>query len=265
MKRNLSNPNLRLFIFLVLALLPAGGLFAADAVKDLARSADFVFRGTVRATGAANLSIVEPNATTAVVRVDEVLAVNGSLDDFTGREITVFLKEPLTAGDQRVFFTGVQLLGESLGVEEVGRAAGAVADVTAQARTAKDELRREALAARLAAADLVVSGRVLSTKAAGSLPEDGPLTEHDPQWREAVLAVRSVLKGKVGAKTVVFWYPASLDVMWARVPKPSVGQEGTWLLHRHEAESGATVHAAIDPQDLLSADEAKVAPELSRP
>lgn len=258
------------------ALLPAA-LSAADppakaaegtgarSVKDLARSAELVFRGTVQEPGAANLSIVEPNALTAVVRVDEVLKLGGTLDDFAGREITVFSSDTLSAGEVRIFFTRVRLLGESLGVQEVGRAAGSVAEVGAQVRSGAGEILREALAARLEAADLVVSGRVLGTRAAHPIPEDAPLTEHDPLWREAVLEVRSVLKGSVSEKTVTFRYPGSVDVMWARVPKPSPGQEGTWLLHHLPQESGAALFVAVDPQDLLSAAEETVAARLVNP
>lgn len=258
---------------LALALLAAFSWIAVEAsaaplakpVKDLTRSAEFIFRGTVQKTGAANLSLVEPDARTAIVRVDEVLKRSGTLDDFTGQEVTVFLSEALKAGDQRVFFTKVQLLGESLGVEEVGRAAGSVTDLKAQVGSAKDELLRESLTARLAGADLVVSGRVQSLRATDSTPKSGPITEHDPQWWEAVVEISTVLKGRVIGKTVAFWYPGSADVMWASVPKPRVGQEGTWLLHQQTPENGAAVFAIIDSQDLLSAQEARVAESMVQP
>lgn len=258
---------------LALALLAAFSWVAAEAsaatvarpVKDLTRSAEFIFRGTVQKTGAANLSLVEPYARTAIVRVDEVFKVSGTLDDFAGQEVTVFLSEALKAGDQRVFFTKVQLLGESLGVQEVGRAAGSVADLKVQVGNAKGEILREGLATRLAGADLVVSGRVLSLRATEAKPKTGPITEHDPLWVEAVLEIHSVLKGQVTGSTVAFWAPTSADVMWASVPKPVVGQEGTWLLHRHVPEGGAPVLAIVDPQDLLSAEEARVAESMVQP
>ncbi|HEX4965093.1 MAG TPA: hypothetical protein VF173_30070 [Thermoanaerobaculia bacterium] len=258
---------------LALALLAAVSGIAAEAaaapvakpVKDLTRSAEYIFRGTVQKTGAANLSIVESDARTAVVRVDEVLKMSGTLDDFAGQEVTVFLNEALQAGDQRVFFTQVRLLGESLGVQEVGRAAGSVADLKAQVGSAESELLRDSLSARLAGADLAVSGRVLSLRATEAAPQNGPVTEHDPQWWEAVIEINSVLKGQVTGKTVAIWYPGSADVLWAAVPKPRVGQEGTWLLHRTVPEGGAAVFAVADAQDLLSAGEAKVAAGMVRP
>jgi hypothetical protein len=229
------------------------------SVKDLTRSADYIFQGTVLATGAANLSIVEINPRTAVVRVDEVWKADGTLDDFTGREVTVFLSRAGRAGERRVFFTTVRLLGESLGVQELGRAAGSREALRRKVQKAQAELFRDDVGKRLAAADLVVTGRVVSTHKASGALANGPQTEHDPMWREAVLEVSSVLKGKALERTVSFWYPSSFDVMWARVPKPEVGQEGTWLLHRYQPEDGAAIHVTADPRDRLSEAEVKVA------
>ena len=110
---------------------------AADSLKELTKGADLVFRGTVLRPGAANLEIVEPTDKTAVVRVDETLATSGTLDDFTGREVTVFLREAgsVKAGEQGVFFTTVAFLGETLGVVEVGRRGPE--DLRAQVATAR--------------------------------------------------------------------------------------------------------------------------------
>lgn len=260
-----------------LAFLCAGLLLAVNAsaapggatVKELTRSADFVFRGTVQTAGATNLSIVEPDARTAVVRVEEVLKAGGTIEDYTGRNVTVFLSQDLTAGEQRVFFTNVRLIGESLGVEELERPAGRAADLAVQVRGAHGELVRDELAARLAAADLVIAGRVLSTRPAATAPElaeEGEeASEHDPQWREAVLEISSVLKGNAAGKTVTFLYPGSVDVMWAFVPKAKAGQEGTWLLHRHTPEKGAAVFVVADPKDRLSDAEALQAKGLVKP
>lgn len=231
----------------------------ARSVKDLTRSSDFVFRGTVLKPGAANLSIVEPGARTAVVRVDEILKGSGTVEDFAGREVTVFLSGGLKAGETRVFFTSVRLFGESLGVQEVGRPAGRAAGLKSQVGIAKADIARDDLAARLAAADLVVSGRVVSTQATYRTPKSGPITEHDPLWWEAVLEVKTVLHGQAPGRTVTFWYPSSLDVMWAGAPKPGAGQEGTWLLHRQVPSNGTAVLAVADPGDLLTDEEARLA------
>jgi hypothetical protein len=233
---------------------------AAESLKELTQQADLVFRGTVLKPGAANLEIVEPTAKTVIVRVDETLATSGTLDDFTGKEITVFLRDAgsAKAGEQGVFFTTVALLGETLGVVEVGRRGPG--DLRAQVAAARRQLLAEGVKARMAASGLAVSGRVVSVntaKASGG----GVLTEHDPQWQEAVVEVGKVLHGQLAEKTVSVWFPASVDVMWAHAPKLEAGREGTWLLHRHEADGRGPVWAVLDPQDQLSAEEARTAVE----
>jgi hypothetical protein len=256
-----------------LALLAFFGWGAASAwaagpnsVKELTREAEFVFRGTILKPGAANLEIVEPNERTAVVRVDEVLKAADTLDDFTGREVTVFLRgRAMKAGNQRIFFTRVGLIGETLGVQEIGRLSGRASDAKALVATADRRILEEDLAARLAEADLAVSGRVASTRAASREPQSGVFSEHDPLWEEAVLEVKEVLRGQVAAATVAFWFPTGRDVMWAAVPKPGEGQEGTWLLHRYETEAGKFVYAILSPQDLLSKEEEEIVHKGVRP
>jgi hypothetical protein len=101
---------------------------------------------------------------------------------------------------------------------------------------------------RFAAADVVVSGRVGQLRAAapsaprGKMP--GPITEHDPQWQEAVVEVTAVHKGRRVPRSVRVRFPASTDVAWARAPKLHAGQQGTFLLKRDGA--GYTV-IDVDP------------------
>lgn len=240
---------------------------AVESVKELTRAAELIFRGTVQRPGAANLDIVEAGAETAIVRVDEVLAAAASVDDFTGREITVFLRQPdaLRAGDQRVFFTSVGLVGETLGVLELGSVAGRPAVVKARVAAARGQILEEALRARVAAADLVISGRVLSTKATYAEVRRAPLTEHDPNWWEAVVQVRRVVRGRVTAKTVSILYPSSRDAMWAFAPKPGAGEQGTWLLHRYPVEGRGSVYAVLGPQDQMTREESRVAERWVKP
>jgi len=57
------------------------------------------------------------------------------------------------------------------------------------------------------------------------------ITEHDADWQEAVIVVDSMLKGPASARVAVR-FPASRDIAWHRLPKFTVGQAGTFLLHR---------------------------------
>jgi hypothetical protein len=241
-------------------------VFAAKPVKELSRQAEFVFRGTIVKPAAANLEIVEPNEKTAVVRVDEILQGADTLGDFTGREITVFLQgRPLKAGQQRVFFSTVGLMGETLGVQEVGRLAGSPADTKAKVMAARQQGAEEALAARLKAADLAISGRVMNRRATYDPAKPEVISEHDPQWWEAVFEVTAVIQGNLVERTLPVWFPGSRDAMWAAVPKPDVGQAGTWLLHRYQTESGRVIFALLDAQDQLSDDESKMLEKMVKP
>jgi hypothetical protein len=250
----------------LLSVMVSAEASAAKSVKELSRNAEFVFRGTIVKPGAANLEIVEPNEKTAVVRIDEVLKASESLDGFTGREITVLLQgRPLKAGEQRVFFSTVGLLGETLGVQEVGRLAGSAVDTKARVAVAERQIVEEGLTNRLKGADLAISGRVLSLRATYSEPKGDVFSEHDPLWWEAVFEIRAVLQGQVLEATLPVWFPSSRDAVWASVPKPGIGQEGIWLLHRYQTESGKSIYAILDPTDLLSTSEAKIIEKRVKP
>jgi hypothetical protein len=56
-------------------------------------------------------------------------------------------------------------------------------------------------------------------------------------WREAVIEIQSVEKGKPAKKNqVVVLFPQSKDVMWYKAPKFQKDQEGAWLLHRNQTQ-----------------------------
>jgi hypothetical protein len=244
----------------------------ASGPEGLTRAAQFVFRGTIQKVGAANLEVVQADASTAVVRVDEVLKATSSLGDFTGREITVKLAEPggATAGEQAVFFTNGWLYGSTLAVVEVGRAHGDAAQLRGKVALAMRQGDEEELKGWLAGAALVVAGKVVEThraavKEVGEVEEVGEgASEHDPEWWEAVVQVDSVYKGKIARQRVTFLYPASRDVAWFEAPKPSVGWDGIWLLYRGQLpELGATGYTALKPWNLLPRGQAEAIRRLT--
>jgi hypothetical protein len=113
-----------------------------------------------------------------------------------------------------------------------------------------------------------------ATRAARS---NGPVSEHDPKWREAVIDVSVVHKGEPATKQVVVRFPSSTDVQWHRAPKFHTGDRGVWLLHSPEAPSiadaaakpamasalaapatampGAPVYTALSPMDFQPANQ----------
>src|SRR5262245_63783388 len=121
-------------------------------------------------------------------------------------------------------------------------------DLAAMLRPSDDPVKRRAqqhVRGRFDAADLVVSGRIIAVR----LPKGptsqghrvaagihGPITEHEPKWREAILQVDEVLKGAPPGRRLVVKFPASSDVMWYGAPQLQAGQEGFLLLASNEAD-----------------------------
>jgi len=216
--------------------------------------AGFVFQGTVIRLNDATMTV--PDRTkTVVVRVDSILRAPEMLLGHAGTEITLLPAkgERLKAGQSAVFHTNGWLYGKSMAVQSVGheavakRAAGAA--IRDPARAAADH----AVAARAAQAPLVITGKVVAvglpaetqpaeTTGARTLP--APISEHEPFWSEAVIAVEKVHKGVLKEKQVVVRFPASHDVRWHRAPKFHVGQEGVFLLHPDKVTGMQTLGVA---------------------
>ncbi len=251
MRRTMLKPA-PLHVMLGLCLCAATGQAANDPV-ELARAAQFVFRGTIQKAEASTLELVPADSGTAVVRVDEVLKAAPSLGDFTGREVTVKLATAGDAapGEQAVFFTKGWLYGETLAVIEIGRLSDDGPLLRGQVAAAMHQAANQELRGRLGGAELIVAGRVVEVHPAALVGQVGEGSEHDPQWWEAVVQVDTVFKGKPAGQRVTFFFPASQDVVWAEAPKPAVGSDGIWLLYRDQLpELGFLGYTALKPWNL---------------
>ncbi len=116
---------------------------------------------------------------------------------------------------------------------------------------------------------MVIGGRVAAVgsatmEALGAPP--GPISEHNPNWREAVIDVETAIKGAQAGQRVVVRFPASLDVAWYDTPKLSEGQEGTFILQRDLVSGAATAllagsevaaYTALNSLDVLPRQEAE--------
>jgi hypothetical protein len=105
---------------------------------------------------------------------------------------------------------------------------------------------------RFDSADMVVSGKVTAVRLladaikqskAGTTPP-GPVSEHSPHWREAVIEIDEVHKGKHTKKNVVIRFPASTDVRWYKAPKFEAGHQGYFMLHKTPIAKGTAPRAA---------------------
>jgi hypothetical protein len=238
----------------------------SESVERLTDRAQFVFRGTVIQRGAATLDEVPLTRDTLIVRVDEILDGPPVLSGFSGQEITVQLERGLRAatGKTYVFYTNGWIYGSSLAVKCIGLTEETEADLRAT-RRAVEAAPERALRERASRAELVVTGRITEVREVPRQP-GAPITEHDPEWRQAVIAVESVPHAGSGRarkpKQVTIRFAASPDVRWAKAPKFAVGDAGIWMLGEKQADkelkamrtaAGATASEflVVEPEDFL--------------
>ncbi len=240
----------------------------------------FVFKGTIRKLKSATMKDVPVNDRTLVVRVDQIIEAPPALADYNGQDITVQLssRAKVSVGQEMIFHAVSWMYGDSIAVRAISQepvksshtamlaAAADPVDLHAQRQT------RE----HFDDADLVVSGKVVAVRlpaeesqgqrGASALASEqiqrGPVSEHDPKWREAVVEVDDVHKGTHKKKQVVVRFPSSTDVMWYGAPKFHPGQQGYFMLHETEVKKPeqkktrrrgkAAVTSAAKPEDVTT-------------
>jgi hypothetical protein len=226
-------------------------------VDDLTRRSQYVFQGAIRELGASTVPLAAPSNKTAVVRVEKVLDAPETFDDFTKRDVTVELRsaQGVKEGQRAVFFTRSWIYGTSLALVEVGRMpARNVPALEKQIGETERKIADDALRTRLRRAQLVVVARVRSTEEAEQRRRL-PITEHAPEWWEAVLEVESAEKGRPPARLVTVLFPKSTDEVWIDSPKFEQGEQGIWILQRNQKERGWPIMrvpglTALDPLDF---------------
>jgi hypothetical protein len=221
----------RLFASLVILGTPAAG-----QPPKQPEPASIVFEGTITKVGEATSKQFPDAASCVVVRVDRFLRVPDELSEDLGeyRHITVKVLKPREAkvGKRGRFYTDVWM----------------VADETAVSEKPGQNDPENRLAARLAAADIVVVGRVASVRPAPPDPRQ-KVTEHDPAWMDAIVTIDSRLKGELPAeqKQLTVRFAGSDDVAWFDAPKFKKDQHGVWVLNK-DPKSGQLI--ATDPADF---------------
>lgn len=202
---------------------------------DLAAKASFVFRGTVQQMNATTLPEVGDKTQTAIVRVDQTIQSPQVLSHYTGKDITVQVAEPVTAGQQAVFFTNAWLFGNSgVAVRSLGHVAPGPETMALHPAGSDPvtNLENRNAQAHFDAAAMVVSGTVSSVRTVPEAQPNRAPREHDADWREATIEVSAAHKGGVGEKEVLVRFPASHDRLWHKVPKLKAGDKGQFVLHK---------------------------------
>jgi hypothetical protein len=224
-----------------------------DALVDQSK---IILVGTVLRLGASTVSTYSPTSHTVIVKVNQVIHAPEALGDLTGQRVTVELTTTpgLAVGQQVAFFANGLVYADSLVVQEVGRLDAPAGPAARQAQVAEiaasvGRTPDRHIQRRLQTADVVVTGKIVSSRKVPR-PQGQPISEHDADWREAVIDVQGVESG-LPMKQVVLFFPASRDIRWRQAPKFSVGQEGVWILHQHATrELSAPGYTALQPSDF---------------
>ena len=247
-----------------------------------------VFVGVVERLGASNVREAPRSELTAVVSIEQILLAPPDFADLSG-EITVLLppERPVDERERLVFHCIGWILGSGVALRALDltppeeREATAMAGAAAASDPAEAFLMQK-LSRRVTASELIVSGFVTDVRSVQTETEGRPVSEHDPDWHEAVVQVDAVTKGDAPREGVVVTFPLSRDIAWRDAPKFAVGQRGVWLLSSAQAAEIPTedavalaarpypVFTALDPLDFQAEDEAArvdalVEPELLEP
>lgn len=200
------------------------------AVAELVPRSQYVFRGRIRKVPASNLRTVPADERMAIVEVEEVVLAPPSVGDLTGKQLTVYLASTRgIRGGQRLNLAASSWhYGEQIGVVEEARFSESIAQVRDAFLDARLLLHDEMLEARVVQAELIVGGRVLSTRRVDRDEPGGDVDE--PDWWEADLRVESIHKGRPAADHLHVWFPMGGEREWDESPKFFPGQDGIWLL-----------------------------------
>ena len=238
---------------------------ASSEISELTPRSSLIFLGQVEKLASSNLRILPANDQTAVVRILEVFSAITSVSIAPGDHVTLLLLagSPVRPGERNIFFANGWLYGENLAVREVGHVA--IEKGGSQVKQEIADAQRKAedgkIASRIAAAELVVSGRVQAVKRFETNDVRRAISEHDPVWWLAEVRVETVLKGPPQRGLVLVAYPTSDEVMWLHSPKFRPDQTGIWILSRPQgidrtfAKMGQPVYTAIDSRDFQDASE----------
>lgn len=227
------------------------------------RNATFIFRGTVRKIKSATMKNVPVNNQTVVVTVDQVIEAPKILAKLAGAEITVQLPghQKVVSGDTKIFHTNGWIFGDSVAVQCVSTEAVKITHAALLSRGGNPiEHRRDRVVQdRFADSDTVVSGTVAEVKlpdqpspsrgkaaarAATEPIEFGPISEHNPHWRDAVIVIDNTHKGATGQNRMVIRFPASMDVRWYKAPKFTPGQQGFFMMKKTKVTKKPTTKRA---------------------
>ena len=228
-----------------------------------------IFQGTILSPGS-NVNGIDTNDDPMIVRVDGLMLGNDTavhnFGSLVGKELTVV--DPLRSGPERkpgtsaIFFVNPLLYEKNIAVTVTASADDqTVNDLSTRLTQAIEAKRKKPFNNAENSVDSIVTGVVEEIRLLPDAKIDrlrklangyDLYSEHAPRWREAVIRVRTVDKGKADPKLLVV-FPTTDDRAWAQSPRFTVGQAGTWLLH---SDSRGTTQFSADRASILLVAEA---------
>ena len=248
----------------------------------LVQQSSIIFAGTVSQLEATSFADVPKSTRTIVVRVASVLKKPPAVSLKKGDNVTVEVKDPgaFRPGMEVTFYTDGWIFGSGVAVKELshamrpsgGKPSGTAAAEERAIGQIEEQISDQDLKQRLASADFVVVARVTDVRtwtAPGVASVPHRVTEHDPDWHDAVIKIESILKGpKIKKNKLVVRFPQCNDVAWVHAPKFEKNQEGIFFLTKDEVSGAPTAllegtevnaYTCLRPGDWLpKSDQARV-------
>jgi hypothetical protein len=221
--------------------------FSQQIDAEMAKRSSVVFVGTISKLNAATFAQVPVSENTAIVKVTQLLQKPALLSMKEGDEITLQLQSStgFNAGSEHIFYADGWILGSGIALREIGHSsiprtesASARAVTQKNYRDMRKQLTEARVHARMDSAEVVALGKITSIRSARVTEAARPrITEHDPNWQEAILKVSNGMKGCRAGDEIVLRFPASMDVAYYGVPKFKDGDEKIVML-RKDTRSG---------------------------
>lgn len=209
--------------------------------------ANIVIDGIVTDIDKASFSAVPHVPNLVVMKITRVLKDPPAISLGVGDQITAALKDTSTlqVGTELRVQGRLWIVGEGIAVQALSEAPVPPSGEIETFAAANSQEHDENISSRAAAADLIIVGRIKDIqKPLVAANTQGPISEHDPQWRDAVIEVQSWIKGSAESSSIVVRFPASKDVAFRDYPKFQVGQESTLFL---KTAQNATHMLAANP------------------
>jgi hypothetical protein len=165
-----------------------------------------------------------------LVNVDDVIMSPRILGELSEKSVTVSLQsiEGIEEGQMMTFFATQFYYGKNIGLLEIGRTSLSAVEIRQMTINTRMAQLDEELKERINYAQLIVSGRVLTTRPYPT--KSFPGIDDGVEWWAAQIRIETIEKGQPPPDDLWIYFPTGGDPQWGLYPKFYAGQEGVWFL-----------------------------------